>query len=270
MSWLEFIRRLFCKPYPVSDCEQKLGQCQLDLGDCQTKLGDMQASYDELTEEFAIANVENSKLKGELARMNLLKAGPEPPAEDKLRTITGQQMNDLLYAKLGQKYLQAPHFFSDELWFVTASTEVDRYLKFFKENWLPMLNPYTVIEWKNMSGQTVQIYSRDCDDFADFFQGVASLYLGWSGVAWGNIWAVVNGLFMSGGHAFNFVPTYRDTYNEVGINGLDLWLIEPQYSSGWTVNGKPMSAQSELLGYELKPASVFALYNVESIMMVKV
>lgn len=253
-----------------STSEQKLGVCQLDLGDCQKKLGDITESYDELTEEFALVNVANSKLKGELAKLNLLKAGPEPPPESNLRTITGAQMNDLLAAKLGQKYLQAPHFFSDDPWFVTTSAEIDRYNAFYKNVWLPILNPYTVVKWKALNGQVYDIATRDCDDFADHYQGITATYLGWSGIAWGNIWAVVKGLFMAGAHAFNFVPTYRDVYNEVGINGLDLWLIEPQSSGGWTVAGRRGDLTAVVEGYELKPLEVMGLYNIESVMMTKV
>ena len=261
MTFKECLRRWLGEE-ATTDCEGKLATCT-------GQLAKSNEAYDKVTEENVRLNTTNTQLIGQLAALNMLKMGPVPPSENKLRVINGAQLNDLLFAKLGQIYASAPHFFSDDIYQITTAPETDRYLRFYEKNWLPILNPYTVLEWRMLNGQVVKIYIRDCDDFADHFQGVASTYLGWSGIAWGNIWAVVNGLFLSGGHAFNFVPTYREEYNEVGINGLDLWLIESQTSGAWTVNGKRGDTTAIVEYYERKPLEVMALYNLESVMMVK-
>ena len=253
--------------------------------DCEQQLGQLQESYDALTEDLGLANVKNTKLTGlletaqkerddllELSR--LLTQGPDIPDQSKVRWLQASYVQQTIFEQLpvSQQLALDKWFWSDADYLVCPKSSIDFFLDYFKMFWLPNLK-YTVFEWTKLDGTKVEIWADDCDDIQDFFQGIPSLNSKWSCFPWGTFWAEIEGLFMSGGHAFGFIICCDDNYKEESpsttpTKGLTLYIIEPQMSQMWKVN----TPAGELSKYALKDLKLTpaAAFTVKGLWLVKV
>lgn len=208
------------------------------------------------------------------SKVTLLTKGPDAPPVERLR-VASQGIQHQLYAeKLGQRYtdlaIGGHMYWSDLHWLVPQKPDVDRYCKYLKDNWLPTVKPYTVIEWVTLAGDVVKIAQIDCDDFADWFQGKNAEHGLWAGIAWGLFWGMVRGTLMTGPHAFNFVPTWEEPYNEQTTVGLTLWNLEPQVLGTWTVELPFGTARvGQVTSITPKPVEA-GLFKIENLWLGKV
>ena len=275
-----------CNPKGDTQCQKDLTQCQSDKVNLQSQLVACNQAQANLADQLKTANGGLAQAQAQTAALqkqyddlaaldNLMKQGPPPPAKENLRVLSQAILNDLLWKRLGQKYIDcqmsgAVHF-SWPPWLIGKKDDLDRYCQFFKDLWLPLLQPYTVLDWVDTHGNKVQIAGRACSDFSDNFGGIPSLYLNWCPLPWGVFWAVVDGFFISGGHGFNFCVTWDSPYDETNSNGLTLWNIEPQTSGDWTIEGKAVNESAKIEDITPKPIEDTSFnYVIKNLMMVKV
>lgn len=198
--------------------------------------------------------------------VSLMEDGPGEP-QGPLRVLSRDLINSKLTEVFGPVYQECQiRLFSDGDWVVPPRSDMSFYLDYFTMFWLPKLKPYTVIEVTRLDGTVVQIWARDCDDYADFLQGIPTMHLAWTPMPWGQFWGDVQGI-VTGTHAFNWFITCTEEFDEVSINGLELWMIEPQRGQGWTVESAPGVTVYPVVGFIARPMSMF---TVERIWMCKV
>lgn len=271
-----------------SRCERSLQLCERKLSTCQTEnlalveqISNSCEENDRLKQSIEVCKEDRDKyrkLYQECQQGNnnqdlkelkdiiaLMEEGPGAP-KDPLRVITLNQMVQLLDKTLGARFQNSRgRMFSDADWLVATREDIQFYLDYYSMFWLPKIKPYTVVDWEKLDGSTVKIWQRDCDDFADFFQGFPALHVDWVGLPWGIMWGQVEG-WLQGSHAFNFTVARTDDYKEQGTNGLSLYLIEPQVGqSMWvpTRSGNVEVAEVERL--VMQPASIFKIKNLTNI-----
>lgn len=279
-----------------SRCERSLQLCERKLGNCQTEnlaLADQVSVLCETNDKLAQNNEQlvsdlmickgdrdkyrklyqecqqggNSEDLQELKDIiALMEDGPGAP-KDPLRVITLAQMVQLLDKTLGDHFRNCPgRMFSDADWLVATREDIQIYLDYYSMFWLPKIKPYTVVEWKKLDGSTVKVWQRDCDDFSDFFQGFPALHVDWTGLPWGTMWAQVEG-WIQGSHAFNFTVARNGDYKEQGIDGLYLYLIEPQGKNAmWvpTRDGDEIKV-AEVDRLVMQPAATFKISQLNNI-----
>ena len=253
---------------------QELNACLANLGSCQDSLGKAQLENSQLQQQLRDANVSLATLTDNLKDCNtnvgkaqqayaLLTNGPPAPQKANLRVLSAINLQSLLVARIGQPFLdclaRGGVHYAWPPWLICPQNDIYSYLEFYNANILPLLQPYTVLDWTDTHGNKLQISGRTCSDFSAFFWGLSTLYLGWTPLAWGVIWAYVESLFLSGGHAFNFVvcwapPFVEDpNHNAVDGDGLSLLEIEPQTSGRWTAAGVALDDTAKIERLELKP-----------------
>ena len=210
--------------------------------------------------------------KRELDTINTnLNKGPEPPGEDKIRVLNASLLQTLLANVLGDKYTKCPaKHFSDTDYLVCPKEDVERWLEFFGKFWLPKIKPYRIVKWKKLDGTEVEIYAVDCDDFSDAFQGITAVYEKWAPFPWGEFWGLIEGPSMMGGHAFCWVVTCDESFDEKSVDGLKLHIIEPQWSESWVAGTEMMSHQKFVRVDELRLAEMSPAYEIKELWMVKV
>jgi hypothetical protein len=144
---------------------------------------------------------------------------------------------------MGAKYSACPaKHFTESDYLVCSLADMKQFIAYYAMFWMPHLK-YTTQKWTKLDGSQVEIWMMDCDDFADFFQGIGALNANWACFPWGKIWAEVQGLFIAGGHAFNCFVACDDTYIEIGCNGLKAYILEPQMAGGgpWPASKAPVT-----------------------------
>jgi hypothetical protein len=160
-----------------------------------------------------------------------------------MRWVSQQQIDALLNIQMGAKYSACPaKHFTESDYLVCSLADMKQFITYYAMFWMPHLK-YTTQMWTKLDGSQVEIWMMDCDDFADFFQGIGALNANWACFPWGKIWAEVQGLFIAGGHAFNCFVACDDTYIEIGCNGLKAYILEPQMAGGgpWPASKAPVT-----------------------------
>jgi len=224
-SWLKF-----CPPkqQPADTCPADLAKCNSDkaalqaqLSQVDTELSDTKAALTEITANLQACNTDLGKAQLAYA---LLTKGPAAPTKDSLRLLSGVNMQQLLAVKLGQPFIDClgrnQVHFAWPPWLICRQSDISSYLDFYNTYILPLIQPYTVLDWVDTKGNKVQVSGRTCSDFSALFWGLPTMYLGWTPLAWGVMWAYVESLFLTGGHAFDFVVCWDPPYTEDSIDGL--------------------------------------------------
>ena len=250
VDWGRILSSLSCP-------NKRLQQCLTDLGASNEQLGKAQEAITNLTGQLKDANVALAVLTANLQDCNidlgaaqqalaplikerddllalskLLTEGPPSPDVSKMRWVSQGQIEALMSIQLGAKYVGCPtKLWSESDYLVCPLDEMKRFIAYYAMFWLPHLK-YTTQMWKKLDGSEVEVWKMDCDDFADFFQGIAALNADWASFPWATIWAEVQGLFIAGGHAFNAFVACDNTYIENGVDGLKAYLLEPQLAGG--------------------------------------
>jgi len=261
----------------LEDLDKKLGECNenneqviKDLNEAVERANEAISERDQAVDALGAQMAKHN----ELSRVHsLMIEGPEPPPEADMRVLPSQIMQQLLLDRFGQIYTnalsQGAIKLSDGDWLTAEESHLGRYLEYYTEYWLPRFGPYYVLTWKKLDGTEVEIWVRNCDDWADFLHGLPGLHHHfWSGLPWGLFWGKVIGLLMAGYHAFNWHVCWHGNYDETSITGLNLFLIEPQKGKQWTVNmGMPVTVH-EVVG--LVPREVKGFYTVEEMSLIVV
>ncbi len=265
------INRLFkfCPPQqqPVDTCPSDLEKSRSDLATCEGGLETCQGN-------LAAANSRIADMIGQLAaamafsdKCKMLINGPAAPAKDSLRLLSGANMQQLWAVRLGQPFLDCLNrggvHFAWPPWLVCKQSDVLVFLDFYNTNILPLMKAYIVLDWTDTKGNKVQVSGRTCSDFAALFWGLPTMYPGWTPLAWGMMWAYVESLFLTGGHAFNFVVCWDTPFTEDTIDGLSLLEIEPQTSGRWTAAGVALDASARVDALDLKPVTPERFSGVE-------
>ena len=281
-----------CPPKTETQCQTALAACKYDLA---AKNIVVSAYFRQLTEaNKALATLTQQlqecqqassadllaliKERDELLKLSkLLTEGPEIPDQSKVRWLQASYIQALLYESFPvpmQKLSIDLQLWSDSDYLVCPAASIQLFLDYYTMFWLPNIKPYTVIKWTKLDGTTVDIWALDCDDFSDFLQGIPALNPKWSCFPWGVMWGQVEGILLSGGHAFNWIVCCTDEYQEVSpsmtpTKGLKLYIIEPQVGQQWSVNTPAgQITKAEVTGYVLKEPG--AGFNVKEIWMTKV
>jgi len=226
----------------------KLKQCQDERGALaalvETQNNLIEGLQDDLLEcrcGNAVTELEKRirELEGSVAQLTttnlLLTGGPPQPADSDLRVAESWLLELLYQDRFGAKYPAGLTAFSDQAFWVCRKENVDVYCAYLRDIWLPHVKPYTVVNWKKLNGDDVQIYQIDCDNFASFGKGITAAHGRWAGLAWNVMWANVRGVFMAGPHAFENISTWEDGYDEEHIDHLEHWTLEPQVMQTWEV-----------------------------------
>ena len=266
---------------PISDTNQAdLTKCNADkvtltgqladtealLAACTTEKKDLQYKFDALTA------LHNDYVKF----AKLLTEGPEIPDQSKVKWLQASYIEAVLTDALGAPFANLPlekRFWSDSDFLVCPADQIQLFLDYYTMFWLPNINPYTILKWTKLNGENVDIWAVDCDDFADFLQGLPTINSKWACFPWGTMWGVVGGS-MNGGHAFNWIVCCDDDYKEESpsvtpTKGLKLYLIEPQMGQQWpkeTPSGTVVRA--EITGYKLKEVKGF--FDITEVWLCKV
>jgi hypothetical protein len=192
-------------------------------------------------------------------RHTLMIEGPEPPSADRLRVLELEVLDRFLAETLGDVFIQCPcKLWSDASWLVTTKEELDRYLAYIGEYWLPHVKPYTVLEWERLSGESEEIAAVDCDDFEAFLKGITVPHGGdrriWSALPWAGTWGEIDYLGGTAWHAFHFHVTFTEGFDETGPEGLEFWWLEPQTLDTWTEVEKGIARLvGEVVGVSRQP-----------------
>ncbi len=230
-----------------SKCRSELARANERIATLESEVGAYDGKIDEL-----------------LSVVNLMENGPGAPSLDRMRVLSRDVMHQELTEVFGERYTGCPHvLLSDGDWLVGPKQDMDFYLDYYSMFWLPKLKPYKIIEWTRLDSTKVQIWARDCDDFSDFLQGVPTMHLDRTPLPWGQMWGKVEGAFISGGHAFNFMLTCDESFDEVTTAGLETWLIEPQKGRGWSVPTPegPLDVY-QVASYRLRPMADFTVLEI--------
>jgi len=216
---------------------------RLELAKWKADFKLLQGNNEKCQKKVAIISEDYARILNELnaseRELIELTNGPEPPATESLRVINTDLLHQLFANRLGQRYAdlysQGKVFWSDLNFLVPQKPDVDRYLRYLKDYWLPIVKPYTVIEWERLDGDVVDIAQCDCDNFAGWYKYKDAEHGLWAALAKTLMWAVVTGPLLKGYHAFDSQPTWEEPYNEQSIEGLELWNMEPQVLGTWPV-----------------------------------
>ena len=253
-----------------------LAQRDIALRTCNDLTIDLTKNLQDCQNSGSLAAV--TKERDELLKLSkLLTEGPEIPDQSNVRWLQASYIQTCLYEAFPAQMQKVPlemQLWSDSDYLVCPADQIQLFLDYYTMFWLPNIKPYTVTKWTKLDGTTVDIWALDCDDFSDFLQGIPALNPKWACFPWGIMWANVEGLFMAGGHAFNFVVCCDDNYTEESpsltpTKGLKLYIIEPQQGQQWSVNTPAgMIVKTAITGYQLKEVKGF--FNVKEIWMTKV
>lgn len=269
----------------------ELDKCLTALGTSNEQLGKVQADLTEANNAIAVLTqglqdcqqgsgaqlIAIIKERDELIKLSrLLTEGPEIPDQSKVRWLQASYIQACLYEAFPvpmQKLSIDLQLWSDSDYLVCPADQIQLFLDYYTMFWLPNIKPYTVISWTKLNGEKVDIWALDCDDFADFLQGIPALNPKWSCFPWGIMWGQVEGILLSGGHAFNAMVCCTDEYKEESpsmtpTKGLKFYVIEPQIGQQWNVN-TPIGqiTKGEITGYILKEPR--AGFNIKDIWMTK-
>lgn len=214
-----------------------------ELKECKAQNTLLIAGSAKCEEQLEIINNSYTEVLGNLddanGKITLLTEGPEPPAAANLRVITTGLLHTLSADRLGARYtdlhIAGKVFWSDTNFLISQKPDLDRHCLYLREHWLPIVKPYTVIEWVRLDGDVVDIAQCDCDNFAGWWKYKDAEHGLWAALAKTLVWAVVTGPLMKGYHAFGTQPTWAEPYNEQSIKGLELWTMEPQVLRVWPV-----------------------------------
>jgi len=264
-----------------SQCQTDLVQCNADKAAIQTQLTTCNQAKATLADQLATLTSQlsacNASLSAGQQAFAALTAGPPAPATANLRVVDAAKLNQLWWEKLGQPYTDCINaggvHWAWPPWLCCKEADLQGYLAFFKQTFLPLLTPYTVLDWVDTFGNHTQISGRTCSDFSAAFWGIPSLYLGWTPIVWGVVWAQVESLFLSGGHAFNWTLTWDESYVEpspadtvVSAKGLSLAFIEPQTEGHWNAQGIALDETAKVVGLKSRPIEDLSInYNIKSL-----
>ncbi len=242
-----------------SSHEESLKRCNAGRRNCQKELVIVSKNHSDCLQDLHKAQ------KG----VKVLTEGPEPPTAAELRVLGGGLLQRLLRERLGDRYLNSSWHFSDSTWLVSPKGIVDRYVEYLNEYWLPHVHPYSIVKWVRLNGEEASIARVDCDEFADFVQGITAVHQVYAALAWGIFWADVEGEITTH-HAFNFIPSYLPEYDEETTTGLQLWNLEPQVGETWLVKTEVGEAViGEFKTVALKPIDT-GMFRIVDISMTKV
>jgi hypothetical protein len=294
MDWNNVLKVL-CPNKALQECQDDLTQCEVDLSKCNNDKLMLDKQLDTETANYIAARDERDDYKMLLENSNaniaslqkqyndltdlqkLLTEGPPIPDQGKVRWLQASYIEAVLSEGLGPAFDNLPfekRFWSDSDYLVCPRESIQLFLDYYTMFWLPNINPYTVTKWTKLNGTTVDIWALDCDDFADFLKGLPAINPKWSCFPWGIMWGQVEGLFIAGGHAFDFVVCCTDEYKEESpsltpTKGLKLYIIEPQAGQQWSVNTPVgMIVRAAITGYQLKEVKGF--FNVKEVWMTMV
>ena len=246
----------FCDLY----YKERLKQCNENLTVCEKNNEVLRLKISDLEKKL------KDKDSDSTAIVELMEKGPGPPKKP-VCVLTGNLMIEKVTRVFGDIYLDCPSkLWSDSDWLLGQIEDVQLYLDYYSMFWLPKIRPYTILDWTMLDGTTKRIWVRDCDDFTDFLVGINVLHLPWCGFPWGMMWADVDG-WIDGYHAFGWTIAANSSFNEKSINGLDLYLIEPQGKNSYWVPTRDAKVKvTEVNRFVAQPA---ANYTVTSMSVIK-
>lgn len=233
---LELLKKEGGASAQLEACNASLKQCSDQKGALEQANISLQAEVLSWQQQANGCSAKATTLQKEIdelkATANLMTEGPSTPDPATWKWLPQGFINEVMSRQLGVKYDQCPaKHFTESDYLVTTMMEMKRFIDYYAMFWMPHIK-YITQEFKKKDGNSVLIYMNDCDNYANFLQGLPAINANWACFPWGKIWAEVQGVMMMGGHAFNCVIVDDGTYNETSSAGLKAYLLEPQAAGG--------------------------------------